>query len=79
MSFLLSSKNEVPPVRGYQHDDFSSAIPVPIERERVRSLSILVEHQDGWHLDWIEVVESGSRSCGPLIAHTRHDLAGVGQ
>ena len=79
MSFPLSSKNEVPPVRGYQHDDSSSAIPVPIERERVRSLPILVEHQDGWHLDWIEVVESCAWPHRPLIAHARNDLAGVSQ
>ena len=79
MHRVFSSSGDVCPDRGHQPDGLQSATPKSNERERVRSLPILVEHQDGWHLDWVEVVETYARRSKHLTASAQHDLVGVGQ
>lgn len=65
--------------RGYRRGGSAPANAMSTPRERVRSLPILVERQDGWHLDWIDVVDSSSRPARRLTTRAEGHLEEDGQ
>lgn len=79
MQRALSSSGYAGPACGRQHVSDGPAAPVSTSRERVRSLAILIERQDGWHLDWVDVVDIGTRRARRLTAHAQNGLAEDGQ
>ena len=79
MQPALSSSGYAGPDCGRQHVSDEPAAAVSTSRERVRSLPILIERQDGWHLDWVDVVHIGTRHAGRLTAHAQNGLAEDGQ
>ena len=65
--------------RGHRHGSSEPVNPMSTSRERVRSLPILVKRQDGWHLDWIDVVDGSSRPERRLTARAQGHLEEDGQ
>ena len=65
--------------RDYRRGSSEPVNPMSTSPERDRSLPILLERQDGWHLDWIDVVDIGSRRARRANAHAHDDLEEGGQ
>ncbi len=74
MQRLLSISGDIGCSHGRQHVSPGPATSRLTSRERVRSLPILVERQDGWPLDWIDVVHIGTRRPRRLNACARDDI-----